>query len=307
MTDAPQYGQFRPEGESQQQVCYRHPQYPARVRCQRCNRLICPHCYQPAAVGVLCPECAGPQKRRQTSAMFSGVAFDKPIVTYAIAIICVAVYVIEVAIPQTKIWFGFIPMFSIIQPWRFLTTAFLHGSIMHLLLNMLALVQIGLIVETVIGRWKFLALYLLSAFGGSVFVLVLAVLFNPQALYTNTIGASGAVFGMFAALLVIARHHGSQAMMVQIAVLLGINFVWGLMVPGISWQGHLGGALTGALVAAGFMAVKRHVKKKRAQAFLDGGTSALKRTGEGTALDIAVVVGTFVLLVLITFFSLITV
>lgn len=95
-------------------------------------------------------------------------------------------------------------------------------------------------LEPLLGRWRFLALYLISGFGGS----VAAAVIDPS---ISTVGASGGVFGLMAALLIIGRHIGANV--TGILVVLGINFVFGLVVGGIAWQAHLGGVLVGALVA----------------------------------------------------------
>jgi membrane associated rhomboid family serine protease len=126
--------------------------------------------------------------------------------------------------------------------WQLLSSAFTHVQLMHFAFNMLALWVLGPQLEQAIGRVRFLALYLLSALAGSAFV----YWFSPQ--FTPTLGASGAVFGLMGALLVLALKVKANPQ--QILVWIGINFVITFLVPNISWQGHLGGFLGGALIAA---------------------------------------------------------
>jgi len=131
---------------------------------------------------------------------------------------------------------------------------FAHGGFIHLALNMLALWLIGQSLEPMLGRVRFLALYLISGLGGSVMVALL----DPS---QPTVGASGAIFGMMAALLIIGRHIGANV--TGLLVILGINFVYGLFFGGgrISWQAHLGGLVVGALVAYIIVKTKRREQR----------------------------------------------
>lgn len=126
--------------------------------------------------------------------------------------------------------------------WQLLTSAFTHEQIFHIGFNMLALYVLGPQLELVIGRARFIALYLLSALAGS----TLVYWASPE--YTPTLGASGAIFGLMGALLVIAFK--VRANVQQILLWIGINFVFTIAFPNISWQGHLGGFLGGALIGA---------------------------------------------------------
>ena len=134
------------------------------------------------------------------------------------------------------------------EPWRLLTSVFVHGGILHLGLNMLALWMLGQTLEPMLGRGRYLALYLISGLGGSVAVALMA----PG---TSTVGASGALFGMMAALLIIGRHIGANV--TGILVVLAINFAYGFIVARISWQAHLGGLIVGALIALIYINTKR--------------------------------------------------
>ncbi|WP_323959892.1 rhomboid family intramembrane serine protease [Arthrobacter sp. JZ12] len=130
------------------------------------------------------------------------------------------------------------------EPWRMITAAFLHstGFLLHIGFNMYALWIIGQALEPLLGRSRFLALYLIAAFAGSVAVLLLSNPLQP------VVGASGAVFGLFGAMLVVQRRRGGDVR--QLVVLIAINTVLGFVVPGISWQAHLGGLLAGGAAAA---------------------------------------------------------
>ena len=113
---------------------------------------------------------------------------------------------------------------------------------MHILFNMLSLYWVGRAIEPVLGRWRFLTLYLVSALGGSAFIIAWCLI-QPSEIFVSTVGASGAVFGLFGAVFVLQRLGGSDT--TAILTLLGINLVYGFMVSGISWQGHIGGAIAG--------------------------------------------------------------
>jgi membrane associated rhomboid family serine protease len=126
--------------------------------------------------------------------------------------------------------------------WQLMTSAFTHVQIMHFAFNMFALWVLGPQLEMAVGRLRFLALYLLSALSGSAFV----YWFSPQ--FTPTLGASGAVFGLMGALLVLSLKVKANPQ--QILFWIGLNFVFTFLYPNISWQGHLGGFLGGALIAA---------------------------------------------------------
>jgi membrane associated rhomboid family serine protease len=175
----------------------------------------------------------------------------RPVVTISIIAICTAVWLLQQASPQISDALTFWPPAARSEPWRFLTAAFVHGPIYHILFNMFALWQVGGYLEPLLGRMRFAILYLVSAFGGSIGYLWLT---SPQIdlasgtySWTATVGASGAVFGLFGAMLVINRHLGRSS--AGIAAVILINGVIGFL-PGIAWQAHLGGLVTGAAMAA---------------------------------------------------------
>ena len=208
--------------------CPRHPGVRSVDYCKRCNR-------------PMCVDCTSSKKRWMGSAS-RAAATGTPVVTYAMMAICVLMYVVTLLVPTTKLSLALVPARLMAHPWTVLTGAFLHGGIMHILFNMLSLYWVGRAIEPVLGRWRFLTLYLVSALGGSAFILVWCLI-QPSEIFVSTVGASGAVFGLFGAVFVLQRLGGSDT--TAILTLLGINLVYGFMVSGISWQGHIGGAIAG--------------------------------------------------------------
>ena len=242
--------------------CYRHPDRQSFVLCQRCGRTICADCQTPAAVGVHCPECMRESRQnapRTKPAVVTSVRRlaqpGTPIVTYAIMALCVIVFLLQLVTGVYGPVFqalAFQGSLASTEPWRMLTALFVHGSILHILFNMFSLFVLGPELERMVGRWRFSALFLLSGLGGSVAVL----LTSPN---SAVIGASGAIFGLFGAYFVIARHLGSNSR--QLIVVIVINLVIGFVVPGIAWQAHVGGLIIGALVA--FALVRTRGPQKR--------------------------------------------
>jgi membrane associated rhomboid family serine protease len=153
------------------------------------------------------------------------------------------------------------PVATAYEPWRMLTSAFLHSATdpLHLLFNMYSLWVFGRAMENVLGRARFLALYLLAAFGGSVGVLWLS---DPT---TPVLGASGAIFGLMAAYFVIVRSMGGNT--AQMAGIIAINLVYGFLVPGVAWQAHVGGLVVGAAVGL-IYSKTRSARAKQAQVLL---------------------------------------
>ena len=231
-------------------VCPRRPDRVTYVRCQRCDRPTCPQCQVPSAVGVHCVDCArrNASSRRGVSSLLGGRAITDALVTKGLIIACVTIYLVQMALPSLGAQFAFVPAVASSQPWRFMTTAFLHASLMHLAFNMWALWVLGSALEPILGRWRFAALCALSALGGSTMIYWLASPTAPASWLTSTVGASGAVFGLFAALFIIQRRFGRDTS--AIVGLLVLNLAISFIGANISWQGHLGGLVTGAIVAA---------------------------------------------------------
>lgn len=235
-------------------VCPRHPDRVAYVRCQRCGRPTCPECQRPAAVGIQCVDCMreGAKAARPARTAFGGRLTDgRPVVTITLIALCVVSFVLQQVSPTWTRDLAFVPFLGESEPWRFLTSAFLHSTqgFAHIAFNMIALWSVGPFLEAMLGRWRFTALYLLSAVGGSVMFLLLATPWSDS-WFTVLVGASGAVFGLFGAVLVVLRRTGRSAR--GIVAVLVINAVLGFVLDGVAWQAHLGGLLVGAALGAAF-------------------------------------------------------
>ncbi|WP_250739102.1 rhomboid family intramembrane serine protease, partial [Actinomyces sp. 186855] len=252
--------QYPAEQVSAVPVCPRHPERVSYVRCQRCERPACPECQVPGAVGVHCVDCARSARasRRGARTVLGGSVVADALLTKVLIGACVLVFIAQQVLGSLTSDLLFAPVVALSEPWRFLTTAFLHSSLMHLAFNMWALWVTGTTLEPVLGRWRFGTLYALSALGGSVMVYLLASPSGPS-WWTGTVGASGAVFGLFAALFVIQRRFGRDTS--AIVGLLAVNLVISFTAAAISWQGHLGGLLTGGAVAALFAWAPRERRK----------------------------------------------
>jgi len=284
------------EPESTVTACYRHPKVESQVRCTRCDRCICRDCMREAPVGHQCPECVkeGTRSVRQARTAFGGRISAVPMVTYVLIGLNVLAYLAEVVRPAVVerfemlgaglvgpdglhyVWQASYPPDFHVEGvvdgewYRLLTGAFLHlpptqgtFGILHIVMNMLSLWNIGRVVEAELGRSRYLALYLLSALGGSVLVL----LFAPG---TATVGASGAIFGLGAAYYVMARRLGAD--------MRGVNrFMAGLLIwllvsaAFTSWQGHLGGLLTGTAVTLAYAYAPRDRRRTPIQAAVCAG------------------------------------
>ncbi|MGN7201834.1 rhomboid family intramembrane serine protease [Arthrobacter sp. SAFR-044] len=254
------YGIPSAEPSAQVPVCPRHPDRPSYVRCQRCGRPACPDCQRAAAVGFQCVDCVNETKRTtpEVRTVYGGaVATGKPLVTFGIIAACVVVYALQMLIPGDWVYKQFAynnifaaPQYGAFEPWRMVTSAFLHSpdSLLHILLNMYTLWIFGQALEPILGRVRFLALYLISALGGSVGYLLMNPVLVPGQGLVGLVGASGAIFGLFGAMLLVQRQRGGDTR--QLWVLIAINGVIGFLIPHIAWQAHLGGLITGGLCAA---------------------------------------------------------
>lgn len=246
--------------------CYRHPDRQSFVLCQRCGRTICGECQTPAAVGFHCPECmkearASAPRRKPAIVTAFRRRSTAPVVTWSIIALCVVVYLLQLVtsgiVTSALVYF---PVLTEFQPWRMITAMFAHspGSFLHILFNMYSLLIFGPILERTLGRWRFLALYLLSGLGGSVAVLLIA----PG---IGVLGASGAIFGLFGAFFVIQRKLGGNSL--QLVIVIGLNLVIGFIIPNIAWQAHIGGLVVGGIVAFVFLRT-RAVDKRNEQILL---------------------------------------
>lgn len=167
-----------------------------------------------------------------------------PPVTSALIALCILVALVQYVRPHTVVDLFFYPPVAYLQPWRFITSAFLHSGIMHILFNLYALILLGLQLEPYLGKARFLTLYLASAVAGNLAVIGYGALVDD--LNVGVVGASGAIFGLFGAMLVVSRAHGINTS--GLSVVLLINFALVFVMPNISWQSHLGGFVIGALI-----------------------------------------------------------
>ncbi len=209
-----------------------------------------------ASVGFQCPDDvrAGQQGVRTPRTTFGGrLTADGSRVTTTLVALAVLVYLGQLVDGGLVVRFGNLALASdggrLIgvaegQWYRLLTAAFLHGGLFHLLTNMFALITVGPQLEAVLGRSRFLALYVLSALGGSTLSFLVS---TPGQL---GVGASGAIFGLFGAFYVVVRRLGGDAN--QVLLLLGINLVITFAVPIIDWRAHIGGLVTGTVLAVAF-------------------------------------------------------
>jgi membrane associated rhomboid family serine protease len=258
--------------------CYRHPDRETGVSCSNCGRPICHECMIPAPVGFRCPECVRQQKasgsrakvvtRAQTRSRWdagalggtSGLSATKVLVA-----LNVIMFVIEVLTgasgflgggsAQAQLNLGALWPAAVIvnhEYWRMFTSMFLHDGLLHIAFNMWALWIIGGFMEAAVGRLKFVILYFISGFAGSVLVLWAAPV------NSLVVGASGAIFGLFGALAVHAflnrgRDFQSRALLRNVLFLLVINLVFTFTAGAISWQAHMGGLAAGAATMLAMM------------------------------------------------------
>ncbi|HEU5157387.1 MAG TPA: rhomboid family intramembrane serine protease [Streptosporangiaceae bacterium] len=234
-----------PDQQAEVPTCYRHPSRESYVRCTRCDRYICPDCMRSAAVGHQCVECVreGGRTVRRPRTVFGGRVSSTPVVTYTLIAINVVVFLLQSADRGLERRYALAASAVALdgQYERMLTSAFMHYGIAHLLLNMWALYIVGQPLEQWLGRVRFTALYGLSALGGSVMVYLFAA---PNSL---TAGASGAIFGLFGAIFVVSKRLNYDVR--GIAMLIVLNLVITFTFHGISWQGHIGGLITGSALA----------------------------------------------------------
>jgi membrane associated rhomboid family serine protease len=209
-----------------------------------------------------------------------------PSVTYVLITVTLLVFLLQLLSASVTDALLYAPVYSRpatgfpFEPWRMITVAFVHSPsvILHILFNMLALWMFGQQLESAIGRWRFLVVYLLSALGGSVAVLYL--LWNNPA--QAVVGASGAVFGLLGAFYILARKVGANT--TGLVILIVANLGIGLFFRTISWQAHIGGLLAGALVALVLVQTRRHDQQKLQIGLLSAVAAALVLAGTAPAL-----------------------
>lgn len=249
----------QPQAPATPPSCYRHPGRVSYVSCVRCGRNACPDCLRPASVGHQCLECIragnrGPGGR--PVGRFGGAASTRPLVTWVLVGVNVLLYLVLLAGGQglQNSWEMYVAGVAAGQWYRLLSSAFIPGlgtlGIFDIALNMWVLILVGPALERQLGWLRYLAIYLVSAVGGSVAFFLLT---SPA---SSAVGASGAIFGLFGAWFIVARRLRLDSR--QIVFLIVINLVFGFVVPGIAWQAHLGGLIVGAALMAAFAYAPRH-------------------------------------------------
>ena len=239
-------------------VCVRHPDRATGLSCTRCDRPSCPECLREASVGYQCVDCVAEGRRDTPRARVVRTA-ARPVVVPILIALNVAVFVWTVIEAGDLLnnftselyqqWVLVPGYVQLGQWWRVLTSGFLHVADsrfmpgpLHLLVNMLALWVLGRDVEALLGRSRFLAVYLVSLLGGAAAVMLF---YEPN---QAVAGASGAVFGLMGALAVVLQKLRIPAS--QVIVLVAVNVGISLVIPGISLIGHLGGLVAGAAATA---------------------------------------------------------
>lgn len=249
--------------------CYRHGDRETYISCQRCGRPICPDCMRQASVGFHCPECVAEAARSVRPARtYAGglVPARIGVVSMVLIGINVAVWVLilatggtasEVYLRTAMTGGPFAPRAGIDGVadgayWRLLTAAFVHVQIIHILFNMYALAIFGPLLEQLLGRLRFVVLYVTGALVASVAV----YWFTPPGAFT--VGASGAIFTLFGAAIVLLLRRGQDVS--SLLMLLAFNVFITFTFPNISWQGHLGGLAAGLVLGAVFGYAPRRVR-----------------------------------------------
>jgi len=272
----------RPPDAQSLPVCYRHPDRETGVRCTRCERPICPECMVSASVGFQCPECVrggsgtghAPTAAQPRTIAGGTVVADPRLVTKILIGLCVAAYLVQRVVGDRftehfeLLGQAYVPLFGSVegvaegQPYRLLTAMFLHGSPIHIIFNMMSLWWIGGPLEAALGRARYLALYFVSGLAGSALTYLIAAPNQPS------LGASGAIFGLFGATAVLMRRLRYD--MRPVIALLVINLIFTFGWANIAWQAHIGGLVAG--VITGYAMV--HAPRER-RALIQYGTCAV--------------------------------
>ncbi|WP_082097207.1 rhomboid family intramembrane serine protease [Demequina silvatica] len=251
-------------------TCPRHPDRVSYVRCQRCGRPACPECQRPAAVGIQCVDCVREAKataRPMVNRLGFVSAMGTPVVTYTLVGLNVLAYLYGTFVMGAQTWQDAWGLWTGVGPveaamysnvgtewYRWVSSGFVHFNLLHIAMNMLVLVQFGTQLEPILGRLRFLGLYMASLLGGS----LAAVLISPEIALHG--GASGAIFGLITGYAVVLAKLklDYRSLLTTAGIWLAIGFLPGM---NISWQGHLGGAVVGALT---MLAMLRWVDRKPA-------------------------------------------
>ncbi|WP_328561548.1 rhomboid family intramembrane serine protease [Streptomyces coelicoflavus] len=273
-----------PPGAQSLPGCYRHPDRETGIRCTRCERPICPDCMVNASVGFHCPDCAagrtpgdyGPAPAASQPRTLAGgtIAVDPRLVTKVLIGVNLALFLVQLSVGdrftqrlemlgQAYITFpGPVEGVAEGQWYRLLTAMFLHNSYIHILFNMLGLWWLGGPLEGALGRARYLALYFCSGLAGSALTYLIAAPNQPS------LGASGAIFGLFGATAALVRRLNAD--MRPVVILLAINLVFTFTWANIAWQAHVGGLVAGAVIGYAML----HAPRER-RTLVQYGTCAL--------------------------------
>jgi membrane associated rhomboid family serine protease len=215
-------------------------------------------------VGMRCPECSRQRTKVKTAATIR--QGQTPVVSYVLMGICVALELGQMlsgasasggsfggsTVISEGALFG--PSVANGEVYRLVTSGFLHAGLFHLLVNMYSLWILGTLLEPAVGRLRFVLIYFVSMLAGSFGALLL----SPEKV---TVGASGAIFGLMGAAVVVMRNRGIDPMQSGLPLWIGINLVFSVAVPGISIGGHIGGLIGGGLAAIALFEVPDRVRK----------------------------------------------
>ena len=235
--------------ETEETYCYGHPDTPTKLRCSRCGRPICGRCAIPASVGQHCPECVA-EARRTAPRVRSATVAAAPAVT-TILIVNAVFFVLQ------QLGLGVTGRLALVpraiadgEWWRLFTAMLLHAGGFHILMNSLVLWIYGPQVEAAFGSVRFIVLYLICGFLGS----VASFTFSPP--FIVGVGASGAIFGIAGVLLVWLYRRKSSTFvydqMRNVLFFIGLNLVLGFLIPGIDYWAHIGGLAAGVVLGLGF-------------------------------------------------------
>jgi len=258
------YGQQ--PGSAGLQPCAFHPDRATGLHCTRCGRPACPECLTQASVGFHCRACVAESRVSQRTArtVTGAPVGEQSLVTYVLIGVNLLFFLITAIQAHSGVDLGPSRLYQngALAPiqvasgqwWRLFSSGFLHGSVVHVGVNMLSLYFLGVGLERILGRVRFLAVYLVSLLGGSVSVMLFT---DPL---SSTIGASGAIFGLMGGLVVVYKRY--RADMRQLLIVLVINLYVSFQFSGISWQAHIGGLVVGAVVTAAMVYPPQAVRKK---------------------------------------------
>ncbi|MFF1687426.1 MULTISPECIES: rhomboid family intramembrane serine protease [unclassified Streptomyces] len=263
--------------------CYRHPDRETGIRCARCDKPICPDCMVSASVGFQCPDCVrggsgsgqSPTARRPRTITGGRVAADPRLITKILIGLNLALFLVQLSLGDRftdqfdLIGRAYVPQLGGIegvaegQWYRLLTSMFLHGSYIHIGFNMLSLWWIGAPLEAALGRVRYITLYAVSGLAGSALTYLIADANQPS------LGASGAIFGLFGAMAVLMRRLNYDMRPVIALLVINLIFTFGGL-GNIAWQAHVGGLVAGVVV--GYAMV--HAPRER-RSLVQYGTCAL--------------------------------